>query len=94
MRGSKGDVQTCSELIDQRQSGALGGRSPSLEQGGTPVILNSSSQDNLSCSYKQLKMNICASQNLLSKGCAELLFLLLTVSIYLECLVEAVKLNA
>lgn len=39
-------------------------------------------------------MNIGASQNSLSKGCAELLFLLLTVSIYLECLVEAVKLNA
>lgn len=42
-----------------------------------------------------LKMVISASWNLLNKeGRTELLFLLLTVSIYLEWLVEAAKLNA
>jgi len=42
-----------------------------------------------------LKMDISASWNLLNKeGCTELLFLLLALSIYLEWLVEAAKLNA
>ena len=42
-----------------------------------------------------LKMDISASWNLLNKeGCTELLFLLLALSIYLEWLVAAAKLNA
>lgn len=42
-----------------------------------------------------IKMDISASWNLLNKeGCTELLFLLLALSIYLEWLVEAAKLNA
>lgn len=42
-----------------------------------------------------LQMDIRASWNLLNKeGWTELLFLLLPISIYLECMVETAKLNA